>query len=63
MSELQGDHSGCLKPPVDFKFITRHVNSEGYFVSFSNLGLGSDVIAKHELVYSNIIIIMQLTDF
>ena len=52
-SELQGDHSGRLKPPVDFKFITRHVNSEGHFVSFSNLGLGSDVVAKQEPVHQH----------
>ena len=39
---VQGDHSSCLKPPVDFNLITRHVNSGEYFVSFSNLGLGSD---------------------
>ena len=31
--EVQGDHSGCLKPSVDFNFITRHVNSGGYFVN------------------------------
>ena len=30
---IQGDHSDCLKPPVDFDFITRHVRSGGYFVS------------------------------
>ena len=32
-TSIQGDHSGCLKPPVYFNFITRHVNSGGYFVS------------------------------
>ena len=48
-----GDHSGCLKPPVDFNFITRHVNSGGYFVSFSNLGLWSEVVAKQEPVHKH----------
>ena len=27
---VQGDTSGCAKPPVDFNLITRHVNSGEY---------------------------------
>ena len=50
---VQGDHSSCLKPPVDFNLIARHVNSGEYFVSFSNLGLGSDVVAKHMPVHQH----------
>ena len=34
LSTVQGDISGCLKPPVDFNFITGHVNSGGKLLKF-----------------------------
>ena len=59
---VQGDHSGCLKPPVDFDFIARHISSGGYFVSWTFVSCIIIMMLVYWLMFVYIIIIMQLTD-